>query len=939
MVKKLRSLIQEVIPIDLRVEIDLLSRRRDISNAEKQEELFKLLRKYNINDITPLGCGTNRYAFKLNGFVIKVATDHDGVIDNKKEFKMAKRLFPHVIKIYEVSENGTLLVCEYIQPFQSYGEMMQHADQIRGILKELSSVYLIGDVGITRKNYANWGLRVGSDVPVCLDFAYVYEVKSELFICRYCKNNSMLLPNSDFTELYCPAPGCGRKYTFEDIRAKLGNDIHRHEIGDLAEEGYRLTESNVETELTLERSNYLVKKKNTVTIEEEKEPEEKVTPDTFFIPYEEPKQQEENTMSIIKASASIIDSVKGNINLNFVTKVEPKVEPEEKIEKKPLFASSIPITVEAVNDNTDDSSTDINIPVNTENEPAEKSEHIDHKPIFTASVKPTVMEDNKPAPKHELVSESVHHTATKHEPVSAESDEESATSFPKFGKNFAIAVSKFSSRIATWLEEIEAFEEIKNDIKSKNKKFMTSEDIKQLYDNTQRAFYHAITELCDFEKTEATRENGTTFTKYIPGELIGQSYTPTVIFIDRFFNDKSVWNTDTAEEALEKYRSKYRDYHGLQSSFAAILRRRLKSKLFILTDTGVQILANIIIDKWVIDDPAVSDDTPDNDTASEIVDSTEEVSSSADEIADESTAEAPTVDDEAETFSDSEDAATASDEEESSEESYDEDAYPESNYPLKVDIHHDTIGDCVRVTQSDFYGMIAIPFYVNWDSVEPNDPSSNEIHRKNSNWDWLGFLVPDMRFQTKDPDKWMAGNNSYDEQTKIIILDTDDDEQEFLMGVYIVDSINEYDVNGNETNAFNEETVGKLNSLIGGDLAAMHSHFARSVSVDDNIYTEEYMENMLNIQCDDEFVDDGADEADDGSSDMSEQELAAFEALMGANANVQSDDSSEQAADAVPDDSENQSKWEDAGDEPMMLKPIRRKNRNKNRDREFDDER
>ena len=36
--KVLRSMIHEVFPFDLRVEIDLLSRRRDISNAEKQEE-------------------------------------------------------------------------------------------------------------------------------------------------------------------------------------------------------------------------------------------------------------------------------------------------------------------------------------------------------------------------------------------------------------------------------------------------------------------------------------------------------------------------------------------------------------------------------------------------------------------------------------------------------------------------------------------------------------------------------------------------------------------------------------------------------------------------------------------------------------------------------------------------------------------------------------
>ena len=69
--KVLRSLIQEKIPFELRVELELLSRRRDIVNREKQDELIKLLRNYDIEDIVPLGPGTNRYAFKLDGFVVK----------------------------------------------------------------------------------------------------------------------------------------------------------------------------------------------------------------------------------------------------------------------------------------------------------------------------------------------------------------------------------------------------------------------------------------------------------------------------------------------------------------------------------------------------------------------------------------------------------------------------------------------------------------------------------------------------------------------------------------------------------------------------------------------------------------------------------------------------------------------------------------------------
>ncbi len=311
--KRLRSLILEVLPLDLRVKLDLLSRRRDISNREKQAELFNILREFKIDNVTKLGSGTNRYAFRLNGYVVKVATDNDGKIDNFKEFKMAKRLYPNVIKVYEVSSNGTLQISEYIQPFQSFSEMMVYADKIRYILQKLSSVYLIGDVGLSSRNYANWGLRVGSDEPVCLDFAYVYEVKSELFLCTHCKSGSVLIPNKDFTELICPNPGCGHKFLFEDIRRKLGNDLHKQEIGDLTEEGYLLSESQVETTLDPQRSNYLEgkrKKKKEKEIVEEVE-DDFVDDFVYDDDKEEIKMKKDNVIQAIAQSMS-----EENFNVN-----------------------------------------------------------------------------------------------------------------------------------------------------------------------------------------------------------------------------------------------------------------------------------------------------------------------------------------------------------------------------------------------------------------------------------------------------------------------------------------------------------------------------------------------------------------------------------------------------------------------------------------------
>lgn len=281
MQKILRSLICETFPFELRVELELLSRRRDIINKEKQTELFKLFQKYGIEAI-PLGPGTNRYVFKLNSYAIKFATDIDGKIDNLKEFKMAKRLFPHVIKVYEVSSNGTILVTEYIQPFENYGEMLSHEKEISKILSDMSSVYMIGDVGITKKNYANWGIRIGTTDPVCLDFAYVYDVSSDIMVCHACHNNTILSPTSDFVSLKCSS--CGKVYQFHEIRRRIGDEAHNHEIGDLELEGYVLNKSNVLTELDESRSSYLKKKQTKKKDLKVVKKKEEVLNDDFVMP-------------------------------------------------------------------------------------------------------------------------------------------------------------------------------------------------------------------------------------------------------------------------------------------------------------------------------------------------------------------------------------------------------------------------------------------------------------------------------------------------------------------------------------------------------------------------------------------------------------------------------------------------------------------------------
>lgn len=633
MIKQLRSLIHEKFPMELRVEIELLSRRRDIINAEKQEELFRLLRKYDLNDITPLGPGTNRYAFKLNGFVVKVATDHDGKIDNLKEFKMAKRLYPYVTKIYEVSDNGTLLVAEYIQPFSSYGEMLQHADQIREILRKLSSVYLIGDVGVTSKNYANWGTRIGSEEPVCLDFAYVYEVSSELFICRHCKANAMLVPNNDFTELHCPTPGCGHRYTFEDIRSRIGNDIHRHEIGDLTQEGYLLDESNVETTLTEERSNYLVRKKEKEETKQEKE-EETVEEDNFIMPYSLNSDSvnymksndleggiDMSNMDVIRAVSADIASrstlpirataVVRRPDADATPKAKQRVVAQAKIHQEPVAEEPVQTAQIATEQNVGSQAGVAfsmkmkapETPQTVETEPAVQEE--DPIPVIPKEEVPQVPVQETPNPAvakvkavAKVVAPKVEETV-KAEPAPAEVKqtpvvEKKGYQFSdSFRNNTHKAFSKISNMVGSDLHIRIVFDDVKTSIRDKK---MYPETF---YNTVQNAVFRSLVAFCNFKEENIKTSNNKGFRKtFTPPEVYDEKFERTMVFISRIWDNRDLNQIDNPAEMMEVYRQRYNDCDGFQVEWVDFLRTRLKEKMQI-DNSGLDRLVKAICAVWL----------------------------------------------------------------------------------------------------------------------------------------------------------------------------------------------------------------------------------------------------------------------------------------------------------------------------------------------------
>lgn len=858
MQKVLRSLIHEAFPEELRVKIALLSRRRDIINAEKQEELFKLLREYNIQGVTPLGPGTNRYAFKLNGFVIKVATDHDGIIDNLKEFKMAKRLYPHVTKIYEVSENGTLLVAEYIQPFSSYGEMYQYADKIREILQNFSSVYLIGDVGVTQKNYANWGLRIGSDSPVCLDFAYVYDVSSELFVCRKCKSNSMLVPDKDFVKLMCPAKGCGAVYEFSDIRRRIGNDLHRQEIGDLSEEGYLLEDSNVLTELNPERSNYLEIKSDKKE-DEGKNEEIIVEPDNFELDndinyYKEGFKMNLNVsdMNLMKGAAikatAVLDNddiaFSGDMSDTYVIKAYPIIDktPDDIIVQTP--------------------------------EPIEASvcEEVKEEEEYESSESKV---ENVVDPEEETIKEPIEEKVTEQD--------------SKFSKKFLdgahFAVSNVGKLMTESLTKDIFFDEIKTSISQK--KLYPGDFYKIL----STAIYKAIVGFCNFQQIDIPNKDkpGTHRGYKAPNHITGECYEPTMIFLQRIFIDERLRHVEDMNELMELYKKFYGDYLGLQREIIPSLRLEISKRVKIggngldklitkledlmfcpQEEEDLRIFAQACAEAAEEEEDTTLKDKLDAEIAAskneeeEPMDVNEAlVNAVTDVLGEINTPNEP-----------DEEIAFSAELPEAAEEEYEDDEEENSYGPTTIEILKDGDGEILRIRTSDEFGDIVIPIYTDLTQLDLNEAVPSMVDDRNGDWDWLVHFSPMMRFYTDDPDKWLLVNENEiaENQVHPIILDELEDGR-FVMGLYLIDGIYYIDDDGNYSPLSDINTIKKVNKAVFDNVSISSiSHLTRTTKDKETIFEESVVSGYL-------IIEDVEEDEDEEDITPSEVENAAVEAM------------------------------------------------------------
>lgn len=206
----------QALPFDLKYRLGELSLQIGMTPSSRQKAILQAFKDYGI-DVIEVGTGTNRTIVKYDGYALKIALDQDGVADNRQEWVMSESLQPYVAQTHEISKGGHLLVASYCPAFSTYSEFVQHNDTIKNILTIWGQRYLLGDVGLTKKNYANWGLTPDGK-PVCIDYAYIFPVGMDIFKCL-CGNSTMIFADSTFNSYKCPE--CNRRYSDSELRAQI----------------------------------------------------------------------------------------------------------------------------------------------------------------------------------------------------------------------------------------------------------------------------------------------------------------------------------------------------------------------------------------------------------------------------------------------------------------------------------------------------------------------------------------------------------------------------------------------------------------------------------------------------------------------------------------------------------------------------------------------
>lgn len=214
--RRLRPRIEEMFDRDTRIKLYLNSVNYRIpDNNDRAQVVRDMLEP----EFVHLGTGTNRITFLKDGYAVKIALDRRGLIDNMSEYKRSIEAPQFLAKSYET--NRTILIAEYVNLIDKQ-EFLDNIDKLRYILGTLTQYYIIDDLGLTAKNYCNWGYRDDHSI-VALDYAYMYPIEGNENAIR-CSCGGKIVPDNNFTAYQCSNDSCKMKYSTMEIKSRLRMD-------------------------------------------------------------------------------------------------------------------------------------------------------------------------------------------------------------------------------------------------------------------------------------------------------------------------------------------------------------------------------------------------------------------------------------------------------------------------------------------------------------------------------------------------------------------------------------------------------------------------------------------------------------------------------------------------------------------------------------------
>ena len=411
-------------------------------------------------------------------------------------------------------------------------------------------------------------------------------------------------------------------------------------------------------------------------------------------------------------------------------------------------------------------------------------------------------------------------------------------------ENLRKAISKIANGIGQKLEAENLYEKVRTHLKKSNKLFAGD-----FYKRLQNAIYNSLKEYVGIAWDSENRVD------IVPDDIISSNpdQIPTMIFLDRIYNDKKVSYEKDYTLIMDRYKETYTDYLGIQEEWINALTKKLAQKLP-LQQLGISTITDIIRSEWTTGVvPKKEEEVPVQTSPSQPAKHVEEHECTCGHHHDE------------------------------------DDESDDVENGVQVDIFINRVrenADFVKITSVDEGGQSILPIYVSLDTIDDTVPKN-----KNGIWGWLAYFMPQLVFETDQPEKYLRLNDKPVEENEscvrvIVLASTDDDKP--IMGLYIIGYIaihNIYEDRVESEWAMSEDNIALINNICEQYVA--HDVFTPqeqiTAMIKNELTEEDAVMAILNPEDNVEEIDDASEDEDANDEHPTDAEGAAIKAVLGAS--------------------------------------------------------